>query len=161
MQLGIWHVFSSLLPAKRVFAFGARWFPHLMQMIYITMRLVPQLRQRTQAIQDVLETRGFQRTTGTFQMRQKIREQLPLMNALLEESLEGSWHRAEAMLLRGYGQSKRKRSFFIEDQWSWRDAVVIGSTLSCLLSLWFVYFIIGFLIPLILIGKKAGQSNEY
>lgn len=159
MVLGIWLVFSNMLPSKKVFAFGSKWFPHLMQMFYITIRLIPHLRLRARAIQDVLETRGFQNSGHKTKIRQKLTEKMPLMNALLEESLEGSWHRAEAMMLRGYGNSNYKRSFYVEDFWTWRDGVIFFCLCACVLSIWSPLFTVGFFAPLFWVARQEGSVH--
>jgi energy-coupling factor transporter transmembrane protein EcfT len=158
--IGLWLAFTPLLPAKRVFAFGSKWFPHFMQMIYITLRTIPQMRTRVQAIQEVLASRGFEKTKGKLQIKQKINEQMPLLNAVLEEALEGSWHRAEAMMLRGYGHPQRKRSFYVEDTWSWRDLIIMICALACVASIWNPLFVIALILPLVLVRRENGGNTN-
>ncbi len=145
--LMFWFLFIAiqpLLPTKRLLPFTAQLFPDGTQMIYMTLRLVPVLRERSKHLLDVLQTRGFQPDSNRT-WKQSILVRLPLLQALLDESLEGSWHRAEAMIARGYGN--HKRTIYAAEQWSWFDLLILLCILFSIFSIWVPELLVALLIP--------------
>jgi energy-coupling factor transport system permease protein len=83
----------------------------------LTARLIPYLSEQAKSVGDVMQTRGVRFNEGG--VRKRLAARRPMMNVLLVSSLEGSWHVAEAMEARGFGQGKR--TSYNREQWSRRD----------------------------------------
>jgi energy-coupling factor transport system permease protein len=103
----------------------------------LTARLIPYLSEQAKSVGDVMQTRGVRFHEGG--VRKRLTARRPMMNVLLVSSLEGSWHVAEAMEARGFGQGKR--TSYTRERWTRRDffawvamlaalAVMIGLSLS-------------------------------
>jgi len=86
----------------------------------LTTRLISYLSEQTDAVRDVMRTRGVKFEEGSWIKR--LQKRNPLLNVLLVSAMEGSWQVAEAMEARGYGMGRR--TAYTRERWTGRDGLV-------------------------------------
>ncbi|MEQ6390777.1 energy-coupling factor transporter transmembrane component T [Bacillaceae bacterium S4-13-58] len=93
-------------PNKFVYLFH-RVFPQWALLLLLSMRFVPLLQRRLLEMKDVQELKGLSVHEGT--LRQRIKNGVLLLQALITWSMEESIQTADSMTARGYGRKKRTK----------------------------------------------------
>lgn len=117
-------------PNKFVYLFH-RIFPQWALLLMLSMRFVPLLQRRLIEMKDVQELKGLSLKEGT--LKQRIKNGMLLLQALITWSMEESIQTADSMTARGYGRKKRSKyspySMKTRDWVSLIFLIIGGSTL--------------------------------
>lgn len=112
-------LYMAWLPGDRAFSLFAKWAGRSAVTTMLAARLISYLGEQSEQVRDVMKTRGVRFEEGG--AWQRMRAHRPLLNVMLNSSLEGSWSVAEAMEARGFGHGKR--SNYQRERWSGQDSI--------------------------------------
>jgi energy-coupling factor transport system permease protein len=126
-------LYIAWLSPDRALSLAARFAKRSAVTAMMTARLVPYLKEQSDNIGDVMQTRGVRFAQGSW--RERLAARRPMLGVLLTSALEGSWQVAEAMEARGFGQGRR--TSYQRESWSRRDGMAwLAMTLALLLAVW-------------------------
>ncbi len=113
--------FSSMLDSDKAVSYFSSKMPKSTLTMLITFKLIPNMKNRVKDLEDIYSLRGVDYQSKG--LKSKIKSRIPVLSILLEDSLESSFHIAEAAYVKGFLSGKR--SIYDEQKLKIKDVFII------------------------------------
>lgn len=125
--------FGMMIDSDSAAAFFSGTVPKTTLTLMIGIKLLPNMSERLKNLMTVYSVRGVEFNKGS--LKNKIKNSIPVLSILLEDSLEASFDIGEAAYVRGFLSGKR--TVYDKKKFLKKDYIILF--LSCFLLLAYVY----------------------